>query len=164
MSKLVNGKDYKWGARIYDAIVGSTAQPKTLVCSGYLLGSTRYVLWTTTDYTTTPDALVMDRWIEFNMSNQSNYLPVPNPNPDNMVLPTGAYRERKQISWVENELGWNKNFIKIELEEPFTYNYKDETEFQVYLCSDQHTQTSVFIDPNDVIERGYYIEIYTPDG
>ena len=164
MSKLVNGKDYKWGARIYDAIVGSTAQPKTLVCSGYLVGSTRYVLWTTTDYTTTPDALVMDRWIEFNMSNQSNYLPVPNPNPDNMVLPTGAYRERKQISWVENELGWNKNFIKIELEEPFTYNYKDETEFQVYLCSDQHTQTSVFIDPNDVIERGYYIEIYTPDG
>ena len=164
MSKLVNGKDYKWGARIYDAIVGSTAQPKTLVCSGYLVGSTRYVLWTTTDYTTTPDALVMDRWIEFNMSNQSNYLPVPIPNPDNMVLPTGAYRERKQISWVENELGWNKNFIKIELEEPFTYNYKDETEFQVYLCSDQHTQTSVFIDPNDVIERGYYIEIYTPDG
>ena len=164
MSKLVNGKDYHWGARIYDAIVGSTAQPKTLVCSGYLVGSTRYVLWTTTDYTTTPDALVMDRWIEFNMSNQSNYLPVPNPNPDNMVLPTGAYRERKQISWVENELGWNKNFIKIELEEPFTYNYKDETEFQVYLCSDQHTQTSVFIDPNDVIERGYYIEIYTPDG
>ena len=164
MSKLVNGKDYQWGARIYDAIVGSTAQPKTLVCSGYLVGSTRYVLWTTTDYTTTPDALVMDRWIEFNMSNQSNYLPVPNPNPDNMVLPTGAYRECKQISWVENELGWNKNFIKIELEEPFTYNYKDETEFQVYLCSDQHTQTSVFIDPNDVIERGYYIEIYTPDG
>ena len=164
MSKLVNGKDYQWGARIYDAIVGSTAQPKTLVCSGYLVGSTRYVLWTTTDYTTTPDALVMDRWIEFNISNQSNYLPVPNPNPDNMVLPTGAYRERKQISWVENELGWNKNFIKIELEEPFTYNYKDETEFQVYLCSDQHTQTSVFIDPNDVIERGYYIEIYTPDG
>ena len=164
MSKLVNGKDYQWGARIYDAIVGSTAQPKTLVCSGYLVGSTRYVLWTTTDYTTTPDALVMDRWIEFNMSNQSNYLPVPIPNPDNMVLPTGAYRERKQISWVENELGWNKNFIKIELEEPFTYNYKDETEFQVYLCSDQHTQTSVFIDPNDVIERGYYIEIYTPDG
>ena len=164
MSKLVNGKDYQWGARIYDAIVGSTAQPKTLVCSGYLVGSTRYVLWTTTDYTTTPDALVMDRWIEFNMSNQSNYLPVPIPNPDNIVLPTGAYRERKQISWVENELGWNKNFIKIELEEPFTYNYKDETEFQVYLCSDQHTQTSVFIDPNDVIERGYYIEIYTPDG
>ena len=164
MSTLVNGKDYQWGARIYDAIVGSTAQPKTLVCSGYLVGSTRYVLWTTTDYTTTPDALVMDRWIEFNMSNQSNYLPVPIPNPDNMVLPTGAYRERKQISWVENELGWNKNFIKIELEEPFTYNYKDETEFQVYLCSDQHTQTSVFIDPNDVIERGYYIEIYTPDG
>ena len=164
MSKLVNGKDYQWGARIYDAMVGSTAQPKTLICSGYLVGSTRYVLWTTTDYTTTPDALVMDRWIEFNMSNQSNYLPVPIPNPDNMVLPTGAYRERKQISWVENELGWNKNFIKIELEEPFTYNYKDETEFQVYLCSDQHTQTSVFIDPNDVIERGYYIEIYTPDG
>ena len=164
MSKLVNGKDYQWGARIYDAIVGSTAQPKTLVCSGYLVGSTRYVLWTTTDYTTTPDALVMDRWIEFNMSNQSNYFPVPIPNPDNIVLPTGAYRERKQISWVENELGWNKNFIKIELEEPFTYNYKDETEFQVYLCSDQHTQTSVFIDPNDVIERGYYIEIYTPDG
>ena len=164
MSNLVNGKDYQWGARVYDAIVGSTAQPKTLVCSGYLVGSTRYVLWTTTDYTTTPDALVTDRWVEFNMSNQSNYLPVPNPNPDNMVLPTGAYRERKQISWVEDELGWNKDFIKIELEEPFTYNYKDETEFQVYLCSDQHTQTSVFIDPNDVIERGYYIEIYTPDG
>ena len=77
MSKLVNGKDYQWGARIYDTIAGSTAQPKTLVCSGYLVGSTRYVLWTTTDYTTTPDALVMDRWIEFNMSNQSNYLPVP---------------------------------------------------------------------------------------
>lgn len=160
-ANLVNGKDYQWGARVYDVEVGSTAQPKTLVCSGYLVGSTRYVLWTNTDNVSNVDDLVLDRWIEFRTTGQDAFLPVPEPNTDNMVLPTGTYRQRLQISWVETELGWNKNFIKIEMTDSFDYNYKDGTQFYVYLCSDEHTYNSVFCDPSDVIERGQYIEIYS---
>ena len=44
-SKLINGKDYQWGIRTYTAPIGSTAQPKTLVCNGFIVGSTQYVIW-----------------------------------------------------------------------------------------------------------------------
>ena len=46
---LVNGKDYQWGIRTYAAPIGSTEQPKTLVCSGFLVGSTQYVIWVNLD-------------------------------------------------------------------------------------------------------------------
>ena len=53
-----------------------------------------------------------------------NFMPLPDGNPDNVVLPTDAnYKERHQIYWVDRELGWNKDYTKITLEEPFEYNY-----------------------------------------
>lgn len=61
-------------------------------------------------------------------------MPPPIPNSDNMVLPQEGetFIERKQISWVEKELGWDKNFTKIELEGEFTYNYINGTEFKIF--------------------------------
>ena len=61
-------------------------------------------------------------------------MPPPIPNSDNMVLPQQGetFIERKQISWVEKELGWDKNFTKIELEDEFTYNYINGTEFKIF--------------------------------
>ena len=61
-------------------------------------------------------------------------MPPPIPNSDNMVLPQEGetFIERKQISWVEKELGWDKNFTKIELEDEFTYNYINGTEFKIF--------------------------------
>lgn len=90
-----------------------------------------------------------------------NFMPLPDGNPDNVVLPTDAnYKERHQIYWVDRELGWNKNYTKITLEEPFKYNYKNGTTISIYQCSDQHTLTSIYVDPNDNIERGNFIELY----
>lgn len=90
-----------------------------------------------------------------------NFMPLPDGNPDNVVLPTDAnYKERHQIYWVDRELGWNKNYTKITLEEPFKYNYRNGTTISIYQCSDQHTLTSIYVDPNDNIERGNFIELY----
>ncbi len=90
-----------------------------------------------------------------------NFMPLPDGNPDNVVLPTDAnYKERHQIYWVDRELGWNKDYTKITLEEPFEYNYKNGTTIDIYQCSDQHTLTSIYVDPNDDIERGNFIELY----
>ena len=90
-----------------------------------------------------------------------NFMPLPDGNPDNVVLPTDTnYKERHQIYWVDRELGWNKNYTKITLEEPFKYNYKNGTTINIYQCSDQHTLTSIYVDPNDNIERGNFIELY----
>ena len=44
-SDLINGKDYQWGVRTYNVKKGSTKQPNTVVCNGFLVGSTRYVIW-----------------------------------------------------------------------------------------------------------------------
>lgn len=70
------------------------------------------------------------------------------------------YVKRKKINWVEKELGESKNITKIECEDSFEYNYKDGVSFDIYLCSDQHTPNSVFIDPNDQIELSNFIVIY----
>ena len=155
-SSIVNGKDYQWKFRTYDAQIGSTDQPDTLVCTGYLVGSTRYVIWTRNN-----NKIETDRYVEFKTTGSSQMMPILEPNTDNIVLPEDEeeYVERHKISWVDSELGWDKDFTKIELDDSFQYNYIDGTPFSIYLCSDQHTLTSVYVDPNDNIERGRYIEL-----
>lgn len=153
-SKLVNGKDYLWGIRVYDAKIGSTTQPITKVCSGFLVGSTKYVIWTGNN-----EKLHYDRYIEFETT-KDEMMPILEPNSDNLVLPEGTFRERIKIDWVEKELGWYKNITKVECVDNFTYNYKNGTKFKVFLCSDEHTYTSVYADPNDEIQNSYYIVIY----
>ena len=157
MHDLDNGKDYQWKVRTYEAPISSTQQPQTLVCSRFLTGSTKYVIWTNNS-----DQILMNRWVEFSTIGTNQLMPPPIPNSDNMVLPQEGetFIERKQISWVEKELGWDKNFTKIELEGEFTYNYINGTEFKIFQCSDKHTVNSIFVDPNDEIKLGCFIEIY----
>ena len=155
-SGIVNGKDYQWNFRTYDAQIGSTTQPDTLVCTGYLVGSTKYVIWTRNN-----DAIQNDMYVEFKTTGSDSMMPILEPNVDNIVLPEDEeeYVERHKITWVDRELGWDETFTKIELDDSFKYNYVDGTSFTLYRCSDQHTLTSVYVDPNDNIERGVYIEL-----
>lgn len=157
---LTNGQDYQWNIRTYELLPrynGTTKlndnQPKTLICSGFLVGSTTSVLWVPNN-----EAILYDMWVEIK---GTNFMPLPDGNLDNVVLPTDTnYKERHQIYWVDRELGWNKDYTKITLEEPFEYNYKNGTSIDIYQCSDQHTLTSIYVDPNDDIERGNFIELY----
>ncbi len=157
---LTNGQDYQWNIRTYELLPrynGTTKlndnQPKTLICSGFLVGSTTSVLWVPNN-----EAILYDMWVEIK---GINFMPLPDGNPDNVVLPTNAnYKERHQIYWVDRELGWDKNYTKITLEEPFKYNYRNGTSIDIYQCSDAHTLTSIYVDPNDDIERGNFIELY----
>lgn len=156
-SNLTNGRDYLWGVRVYDTQIGSTEQPTTKVCTGYLVGSTQYVIWTTNN-----EKLEYDRYIEFETNGNANIMPILEPNEDNLTLPGDGvtFRERIQIDWVEKELGFNKNITKIECVDNFTYNYINGTPFKLFLCGDEHTYTSVYADPNDAIDNSYYITIY----
>ena len=157
---LTNGQDYQWNIRTYELLPrynGTTKlndnQPKTLICSGFLVGSTTSVLWVPNN-----EAILYDMWVEIK---GINFMPLPAGNPDNVVLPTNAnYKERHQIYWVDRELGWDKNYTKITLEEPFKYNYRNGTSIDIYQCSNAHTLTSIYVDPNDDIERGNFIELY----
>ena len=157
---LTNGQDYQWNIRTYELLPrynGTTKlndnQPKTLICSGFLVGSTTSVLWVPNN-----EAILYDMWVEIK---GINFMPLPDGNPDNVVLPTNAnYKERHQIYWVDRELGWDKNYTKITLEEPFKYNYRNGTSIDIYQCSNAHTLTSIYVDPNDDIERGNFIELY----
>lgn len=157
MESLTNGKDYQWGVRTYEAPLNSNKQPQTLICSGYLVGSTRYVIWTNNN-----EKLTENRWIQFTTIGTSQLMPVPIPNSSDMVLPQPAevVTERRQITWVDKELGWNKDITKLELEDEFTYNYIDGTPFDIYQCSDKHTEKSIFVDANDLIQLGYYIVLF----
>lgn len=155
-SNIPNGKNYQWNIRTYNDNIGSSNKPNTLICNGFLVGSTKYVIWTKNN-----DKLEYDRYIEISTTGTSNIMPLQEGNPDNIVLPgeEEVYRERHKISWVEKELGWNKDITKLELDDSFVYNYIDGTPFTIYQCSDQHTLNSVYVDPNDIIERGRYIEL-----
>lgn len=158
--RFSNGSDYQWNIRAYEQLPrynGTTrvldSQPKTLICSGFLVGSTTSVLWIPNN-----EAILYDMWAEIK---GTNFQQLPDGNPDNVVLPTDAnYKERHQIYWVDRELGWNKDYTKLTLEEPFEYNYKDGTTVDIYQCSNAHTLTSIYVDPNDDIERGNFIELY----
>lgn len=152
-SELTNGNNYKWTIRVYDAPLNSTSQPDTLICSGFLAGSTENVIWTTNN-----KKIEAERWIEFKTTS-SQMMPLLETETD-LTLPTGTYTERHKIDWVTTDLGNNKNITKIETDEPFTYNYINNTTFSLYQCSDQHGYNNVFVDPNDEIEVGMGIDIF----
>ena len=152
-SELTNGNNYKWTIRVYDAPLNSTAQPDTLICSGFLVGSTENVIWTINN-----KKIEAERWIEFKTTS-SQMMPLLDTETD-LTLPTGTYRERHKIDWVTTDLGNDKNITKIETDEPFTYNYINNTTFSLYQCSDQHGYNNVFVDPNDEIEVGMGIDIF----
>lgn len=154
---MQNNNDYFWNVRLYNALIGSENKPNTLVCSGFLTGSTKYVIWTGNN-----DKLEYDLWVEFKTTGSSNIFPILEPNTDNLTLPKEGeeFRERKQIDWVEKELGFKKDITKIETKENFTYNYIANTPFTIYRVSDQHTYTSVYVEPNDNLELSRYITIY----
>lgn len=156
-SKLVNGKDYQWGIRTYVAPKGSTAQPLTPVCSGFLVGSTKYVIWTKNN-----EKLKYDWYIEVETTGPSQIMDILEPNEDNLTKPNNGvkYTERRKIDWVEKDLGFNKDYSKIECTENFTYNYVNGTPFKIYQCSDKHDYIRVYVDPNDEIDSAYYIVIY----
>lgn len=140
-----------------------------MVCQGFLVGSTKSVIWTSyTENSELNNALIYDKYIEikgYDSSGNSNFMPLPDPNTENLVIPTDkSFKERKKIYWVENELGWNKNYTKIEFDDLFTYSYKDGTSFDIYQCDDQHTLTSFYVNPNDDLERARWVEIYKSDG
>lgn len=174
-SKLINGKDYQWGIRTYAAPINSIEQPKTLVCSGFLVGSTQYVIWVNldTDNETKENMnnlLQYDRYIEFKIPKEeisTSILPFASSYETDIIYPPepndssqNYYVQRRKIDWVEKELGKDKKITKIETEENFDYNFADGTQFSIYLCSDQHTPNAIYVDPNDIIEPSNYIVIY----
>ena len=152
-SGLTNGNNYKWTIRVYDAPLNSTSQPDTLICSGFLVGSTENVIWTTNN-----KKIEAERWIEFKTTS-SQMMPLLETETD-LTLPTGTYTERHKIDWVTTDLGNDKNITKIETDEPFVYNYINNTTFNLYQCSDKHGYNNVFVDPNDEIEVGMGIDIF----
>lgn len=154
---LINGKNYQWSIRTYDAPVGSTTQPQTVVCTGFLVGSTQYVVWTKNN-----DKIETDRWIEFETTGPDQIFPIVGANEENIVLPAAGekYRERKQIYWAEPKLGWNEDITKLEIDGHFKYSYKDGTPFKIFTVSDKHTLNSFYAEPNDKIKRGMFVELF----
>lgn len=157
-----NGKDYQWSVRVYNAKANSLAQPNTKVCEGYLVGSTKNVVWSKIEANATDalDQLVYDRYIEVK-ANSASELIIGAHEPDTVTLPTSyPYIQREKISWVTKELGTDKDYVKIETEDPFDYNYLDGHDYQIYLCSDKHTVTSAFADPNTSINVSNVVVLY----
>lgn len=171
---LQNGKDYQWNIRMYENHSPRTADedPTTLVCSGFTVGSTTSVIWVDLSDISSEetkkvvkDQLKYDRWIEISASSKNDgMMAITLPNEDNLAYPTTwPYRERRQINWVYTDLGWNKDIIKIELTESFTYNYTNGKTFTLYNVSDQHTLNNFYVEPNDDIELGNYISLNNND-
>lgn len=171
---LQNGKDYQWNIRMYENHSPRTADedPTTLVCSGFTVGSTTSVIWVDLSGISSEetkkvvkDQLKYDRWIEISASSKNDgMMAITLPNEDNLAYPTiWPYRERRQINWVYTDLGWNKDVIKIELTESFTYNYTNGKTFTLYNVSDQHTLNNFYVEPNDDIELGNYISLNNND-
>ena len=169
-----NGKDYQWNIRMYENHSPRTADedPTTLVCSGFTVGSTTSVIWVDLSGISSEetkklvkDQLKYDRWIEISASSKNDgMMTITLPNEDNLAYPiTWPYRERRQINWVYTDLGWNKDVIKIELTESFTYNYTNGKTFTLYNVSDQHTLNNFYVEPNDDIELGNYISLNNDD-
>lgn len=169
-----NGKDYQWNIRMYENHSPRTTDedPTTLVCSGFTVGSTTSVIWVDLSGISSEetkklvkDQLKYDRWIEISASSKNDgMMAITLPNEDNLAYPTTwPYRERRQINWVYTDLGWDKDVIKIELTESFTYNYTNGKTFTLYNVSDQHTLNNFYVEPNDDIELGNYISLNSDD-
>ena len=169
-----NGRDYQWNIRMYENHSPRTSDeaPTTLVCSGFTVGSTTSVIWVDLSGISSEetkklvkDQLKYDRWIEISASSKNDgMMAITLPNEDNLAYPTTwPYRERRQINWVYTDLGWDKDVIKIELTESFTYNYTNGKTFTLYNVSDQHTLNNFYVEPNDDIELGNYISLNNDD-
>lgn len=167
MSGLINpfenGKDYQWGVRVYNQVPNATTQPNTLVCDGFLVGSTKYVIWCKIPNQTEAnkdavDQIVYDRYIEFDTTSANMRKGAKD---DVSVTIPDTLKERRKIDWVTKELGYNKNILKIETTDNFTYNYIDGTPFKIYQCSDEHTLKSFFVDPNSNINVSDYVVVFT---
>ena len=154
---LINGKDYQWGIRLYNAELNSNKQPNTVVCNGYLVGSTKYVIWTDNN-----ENIVEDRYLEIETTGPDQIFDIIDNDDKTLVKPATGVKhiERHKIEWVTRDLGKSKNITKIELDEDFKYNYIDGTPFKIFKCSDQHTVNSCFVEPNDEIKSSNYITIY----
>ena len=167
-NSIINGKDYQWNIRTY------TDKANTLVCNGFVVGSTKYVIWSkipspdsTTDTATkkklqeTLDNLVYDRYIQIiSIQDGENKIVRGAKEDDDFVIPTESVTERLKISYVNKELGTDKDYVKIEVDDGFKYNYKDGTKYTIYQCSNEHTVNSVFADPNSEINQSDYLFIY----
>lgn len=172
--KLENGKDYQWGIRVYNQPPHAATKPNTLVCEGFLVGSTKYVVWCDIPNQDTPnsegghknevDEIVYDRYIEFDTDGTQMIKGAKDPidlkAPENEYKDGKTLIERRKIDWVTKQLGSNKNIVKIETADNFTYNYKDGTPFKIYKCSNEHTAKSFFVDPNYNINVSDYVVLF----
>lgn len=165
-----NGKNYQWNIRMYENHSPrlETELPTTQICSGFTVGSTTSVIWvdlsglsTEEEKQKVKDQLKYDKWVEISLENKDDLMmPLTLPNKNGLDYPTTwPYKERRQINWVYTDLGWNKDIVKLELVDKFTYNYKNGKSFTLYNVSDEHTDTSFYVEPNDDIELGNYISI-----
>ena len=156
-SNLKNGKDYQWGIRTYNTTRGSTKQPNTVVCNGFLVGSTKYVIWTKNN-----DEIIEDRYLEIETTGPDQIFDIIGANENDIKKPIEGevYRERHKIEWVTKELGYNKDITKIELDDSFKYNYIDGTKFKIFKCSDQHTVNNFYVEPNDEIKSSNWVILY----
>lgn len=165
-----NGKNYQWSIRTYNAVLGSQNQPNTKVCEGFLVGSTKYVVWSRIPKTQTEplDQILYDRYIEFAITDEANIIigaheppekekPKPNGQP---ISASNPYIQRKKIDWVTKELGIDSDFVKIETNEAFDYDYPDGTPYTIYQCSSNHTVQSLFADPNSEINISEMVIVY----
>lgn len=165
-----NGKNYQWNIRMYEnhSPREKDELPITQVCSGFTVGSTTSVIWVDLSGLESEekkqkvkDLLKYDKWIEITSQNKEDLMmPLILPNKDNLDYPQiWPHKERRQINWVYTDLGLDKDIVKLELTEKFTYNYKNGKPFTLYSVSDQHTNTSFYVEPNDDISLGDYISI-----
>lgn len=161
-TNFLNGKDYQWGVRVYNQAPNASTQPNTLVCDGFLVGSTKYVIWCKIENQTEEnkdivDQIVYDRYIEFDTTSANM---IKGAKDDASIEIPASLRERRKIDWVTKELGYNKNILKIETTDNFTYNYIDGTSFKIFQCSDEHTLKSFFADPNSNINVSNYVVLF----
>lgn len=173
--ELENDKDYQWNIRVYSEKEASTKQPNTFVCDGFLVGSTKYVIWSripnpeniddeekAQELQDILDQLIYDRYIEFETTSEEDsniYIGAKDVN--DLTYPKKyPFIERRKIDWVDKSLGTDEDIIKIETTENFTYNYKNGTPYKIYRCSDEHTVKNVFADPNSEINLSNYVIIY----
>jgi hypothetical protein len=103
------------------------------------------------------DQIVYDRYIEFDVD--SSQMCKSAKDEASKKIPD-TLRERRKIDWVTKELGYNKNMVKIETTEEFSFNFLDGTSFTIFQCSDEHTLKSFFVDPNSNINVANYIVLF----
>lgn len=150
-----------------DGTLGKDRECQILNSSCYFFeeGDKRYYV-KKSDVTTNKDLIdniVYDRYVEFETTEDQMNLGY-NPEEGKELPKAYPYKERKKIDWVTQELGYNKDIIKVEVIDDegngFTYNYYDGTPYKVFTCSDKHTVKSFFADSNQNINVADYVMLY----